>query len=68
MRPFKERYGSDYTYWLRGLSHVEGAKDRAEGDWCCVVRVKLRWRNRDVKVTCSRDVYYQLRPLFAPEQ
>ena len=67
MRPFKERYGSDYTYWLRGLSCVKDARNRAETDWCCVVRVKLGRRNRDVKVTCSRDVYYQLRPLFPPE-
>ena len=67
MRPFKERYGSDYTYWLRGLSCARDAKSRAEGEWCCLVRVKLGRRNRDVKVTCSRNVYYQLRPLFPPE-
>ena len=64
LRPFKERYGSDYTYWLRGLRSSVDAKDRAETEWWCVVRVKLGRRNQDVAVSCSRDVYYKLRPLF----
>jgi hypothetical protein len=67
MKPFKERYGSDYTYWLNGLSCVKEGRDWPESDWAVRIRVKLGRRNRDLKVPCSRAVYYQLWPLFHPE-
>jgi|GEM_PF-6230021 len=47
-KPFKEKYGSDYTYWYSGYSI-----DNSENEFSHYIKIKLGLMRHKAKVKCT---------------